>query len=347
MKQAGVEVLAQLEELDAAFDTAELNLGDSDHILAPYDRWPVDKYVGRTNVLYANPPCAPWSSAGGLKGMADPRIVYSEHSLNTGLALGADFIVIESVCRAWSTTGGRPLYEDFVHKAQQRGYAVTLFFTSALLHGAPQVRQRFHFIAHKYEIRDLLTVPQPVGYKDIVTVRDVIGDLEYAPDNEEWGHVRAIPSECDLNVMHNLRQGDGWYEAWERAVAQGLFAKKSRFITHRPFYDAPMGTILDIDSVIHPTQDRPLTMREGARLCGYPDDFQFARDKRGKFHKSDATQAVLPFVAKYLGGVFYKGLERGLKTSDAHGYTLIDLRPLAKPFTPTKYMRWHLDLKEV
>jgi len=337
MEQAGVEVLAQLEELDAGFETAQLNLATRmDHTLAPYEDWPLRTYQNRVNIVYANPPCAPWSLAGGRKGMDDPRIVYAMDSLDAGLKLNADFIVIESVCRAWSPTGGRPLFERFAHKAMRDGYAVTIFFTNAVLHGAPQLRQRFHFIAHKYEIRDLFTIA-PLTYGDVSTVWDTIGDLEDRPDDEAWGHSRTVPDERELNVIRDLQQGESWGDAWRRVMARGLPAKPARFIAHRLIYDAPCGTILDIGAMVHPTQDRVLTLREGARLCGYPDDFQFARGKRG-FHNSDVTQAVLPFVGRYLGAVFSLGMRRGLRVDGRDGIEVIDLRSFAKPFMPKKFI---------
>jgi DNA (cytosine-5)-methyltransferase 1 len=268
--------------------------------------------------------------------MADPRIIYSQHSLEAGLRLDADFIVIESVCRAWSPTGGRALYEEFARIAQQHGYAVTIFLTNAVLHGAPQLRQRFHFIAHKYEIRDLFTIA-PLTYAGVPTVRDTIGDLEGRPDDEAWGHVRTVPEERELNVMRDLKQGESWGDAWRRVSARGLPAKPARFIAHRLIYDAPCGTILDIGAMVHPTQDRVLTLREGARLCCYPDGFQFARGKRG-FHSSDVTQAVLPFVGRYLGAVLSLGMRRGLRVDGRDGIEVIDLRSWAKPFMPKKFI---------
>ena len=335
-----MQVLAQLEELDAGFATAELNLkGRVDHVLAPFFDWPLEKYAGRANIFYANPPCAPWSLAGNRLGMADPRIVYADHALMAGLLLEPDFIVIESVCRAWSPTGGRPLYDNFVESALAHGYAVTIFLTNAVLHGAPQMRQRFHFIAHKYEIRDLLSRAEgPVTYADVPTVWDTIGDLEDAPDDDAWGHVRhPMTDPRELNVAHELRQGEGWGDAWRRLVERGVPAKPARFIAHRLIYDAPCGTVLDIDAMVHPTQDRHLTLREGARLCGYPDEFQFAKGTRG-FRNADVTQAVLPFMGRYLGGVFYRGMERGLKVNGSNGLEVIDLRPFAKPFAPKRFV---------
>jgi hypothetical protein len=96
----------------------------------------------------------------------------------------------------------------------------------------------------------------------------------------------------------------------------------------------------DLSYVVHPTVDRMITLREGARLCGYPDDFVFAPKPTDCFLEcpEDVTQAVLPAMGRYLGGVFREAL--ALQRPEKAGvFRELDFRPLAKGFGQLAYGR--------
>lgn len=330
IRQAGFEILGQWEELDAGYETAKLNFPDADHPLGPPDDWPLERFANKVDLVFANPPCAPWSPAGSRLGLADPRVQYTRDVAMAALNLSPEFLVIESVPRAWSPTGGQLLYLELAEDFKRHGYGVTILFTNAVLHGTAQSRARFHFIAHTKELR--FTMPQ-LEDADIVTVRKAIADLEDAPDNWAGSHVRQPYDERALNVVQHLEEGEGWGTGYERAVKKGLSAVKGRFVSGRLRYDAPSATILDIGALTHPTSNRAITMREAARLCGYPDDFFFARPARDKWWGGmppEVTQAVMPPVARYLGEVFYN-CGQAVRTPEL---TVVDWRREGRRFSP-------------
>lgn len=349
------EILGQWEELDAGTWTFRKNLGDKiPHVLSSSAEWPVAEIMKQhdyVNLVYANPPCAPWSTAGAKLGMNDPRIQFAKNVSMVGKSLQPDFFIVESVCRAWSPTGGRPLYQEMAKAWGEAGYAVTVWFTNTVLHGAPQYRERFHFIAHRFKL-DLDNFTPPTA-AEIVTVRDAIEDLEMTAVSSESGKPMALPNhnygepkQKALNVMERLQEGEGWERGIERAQAEGLEAGKARFIAGRIRYDAPSPTLLDISQVAHPTQPRTLTVREAARLCGYPDWYEFGplsekmRDYR--VDSSQLTQAALPFISRFIGDRFTKALDRAddvtpLRSVD--DITIVDYRPHAKQFRPRIFER--------
>lgn len=349
LMQAGLDVVGQWEEFGDTFGakTFELNFPQIEHP-TQFEDWNPDKVKG-IELFYANPPCAVWSAAGSLLGLNDPRLQYTANSMKTGLAVQPEFFILESVPRAWSVNNGaRAYYTEWAKEWQKAGYAVTIVLTNALLHGAPQSRERFHFIAHKMK----LGLQEPVVYPtDIPTVKDIIGDLEHTAGNIEDlkagtytgdpNHVAVGMNEGTLNVIKELQQGEGWDAAYNRLAAKGVTPiAKGRFIAHRLIWDAPCATILDIHSMVHPTQDRFLTIREGARLCGYPDWFKFYPQKGSLTgNASEVTQAVIPYVGNFWGKVFNRALDRAeaLDDVDREAITVIDWRPLGKPFFPRRY----------
>jgi len=335
-------IVAQLEELDAGAKTFGRNLGNEiRHVVAPHEEWPLEE-LGEVNLVYANPPCAPWSTAGALLGMNDPRIQFAKNVSGAAAKLEPDFFIVESVCRAWSPTGGRPLYEKMALDWGKLGYAVTIVFTNTVLHGAPQYRERFHFVAHRLAVN--FNVDEPTD-ESIMTVWDAIGDI--AETAVPTGQPTALPNhnyepyrQKGQNVADRLEQGEGWERGVERCITDGVEYSKARFISGRFRYNSTAPTLLDISQIVHPTKNRQLTMREGARLCGYPDWYEFEPSGRLSgygAHSAELTQAALPAVGRYFGRVFDRALdvagdvEPCLSPDDIR---IIDLRPLAKPFKP-------------
>lgn len=343
IREAGFEIAGQWEEGPWGAATFDLNFPGVPHPLERAD-WPVAEARGNTTLMYANPPCAPWSMAGAKLGMADPRVVYTDHCVDTALQVKPDFFVWESVCRAF--TLGRPKVDEITEKFHRQGYAVTILFTNAVLHGVPQSRERFHFIAHRFRLP--FQTPQ-VDYKDVMTVRQAIGDLEKSAvpvgvGTETPTHVYEPYDERGRNVLERLSQGEGWDKAYARAVADGVPAKKARFLCWRLWYDAPCGTIADVNALVHPTADRCLTIREAARLCGLPDSFEFADHGEKKYRytggvcKEDVTQAVMAPVGRFLGQTFLKALDAG-ERAEAGSLEMIDWRKLARPYSPRRFAK--------
>lgn len=334
-------IVGQWEEGPWGAATFDLNFPKVPHYLTR-DSWPVAQHVSKVNFLFVNPPCAIWSAAGSHLGTADPRIAFQATCIDLAKAIQPDVFVLESVPRAWSPTGGRDFYTRAAGELGALGYQVTIYLTNGLLAGGAQWRERFHFIAHRGE----LEIPEPTAtIADAPTVRDLIGDLEHLAVFKGEGepklpnHTVRRPGEPYLNVLRNLKQGENWELGLERALAQSLPARKHRFLAHRLRYDAPAPTIADINSLFHPAQDRPLTLREGARLCGYPDSFVFAlTGKASELHdakSTDATQAVMPPMGEHLARLALRSLDAA--SAQPGELRIVDHRVLARAWSPGRY----------
>ena len=345
VERAGFEIAGDWEEGPWGAATFELNFPTVPHPMEQKD-WPIREVRANEDVvmMFANPPCAPWSLAGSKLGMADPRLVYTDASVSAALKVEPDFFVWESVCQAFRT--GREKVDEVVRKFNRKGYGVTVLMTNSVLHGAAQWRERFHLIAHRYE----LDLRRPlVGFEDVITVRMAIEDLENSavPAGRKEkipNHVYEPFDERGMNVAKRMAQGEGWGNAYERAVADGIPARKARFLAGRMRYDSPSRTIADIACMTHPTKNRTLTIREAARLCGYPDDFVFAGSKnpaRDKGYngvrREDVTQAVMPPVAEFLGRTFLRALDVGEEVKSRRGFEMVDWRPYARGFSSKRF----------
>jgi hypothetical protein len=101
-----------------------------------------------------------------------------------------------------------------------------------------------------------------------------------------------------------------------------------------------VGTILDIGVMVHPTEDRMLTLREGALLCGYPADYKFAVTEKNAHvggRTADVTQAVIPPVGAFWGELFARALRSGKPAHQEDRVRVYDWRKLAQPWGPRLY----------
>ncbi len=332
--QRNMRVLAQLEETPFAVDTFNMNFTGIDHPILAKD-WNLSKYKNVT-LVYANPPCAPWSNIGSHLGKDDPRIAFTKTAVAVALILEPEFFILESVCPAW--TKGREFYAAVAKKFTDIGYGVTIFMTNGILHGVPSHRERFHLIAHRYE----LALEEPkVDFLSIPTVGDVIGDLV---STARWtdedpilpNHVVKRPSVEDVNVLRELEAGKKWNNVAERLIAEGVPAKKARMISGRLAGDIPCRTLVDMGCVFHPTENRMITLREGARLCGYPDDFVIAPTDNDDFlaRAADLTQAVMPGMGDFLSRLCVVSREGADAKPELN---IVDFRKQGRQYRPKAY----------
>lgn len=329
------DVVGQWEECLAGRRTWDMNFDElfMERPLRHQD-WPLDRWRRKVQLVYANPPCAPWSSGNttrrGSDRFNDPRLALSAHSMEAGLELRPEVFMCESVCNAF--TIGIEYYNGWARKWMDEGYMVTYFLTDALLHGVPSTRQRFHFIAHRHELP--LVEPDMKRFMP-TTVRMAIGDLEL--DRAQWKlgaregltqhEIKAIPDDL-RRAFEETYPGDCVAPVVQRLKDEGKYrGTLFSFLIRRAVWDAPMFTILYLSAMVHPNGTRWMTWREGLRLCGYPDTFRIHDPK-------EATQAVLPPIGAYLASVAKSSISERVSGQRGRSVRVLDWRRLAAPYRP-------------
>jgi site-specific DNA-cytosine methylase len=278
-------------------------------VFHPRDKWPLDELKNADlGLVYCNPPCALWSPIGVtcLRGKdawrTDKRVQCWKDCLDVGIASETKCLVIESVPRAFSETGGRDLVVEFAHEMQGRGYEVTLLFTDSAQCGIAQRRKRFFFVAHRVQI-DFKSDRSPD-----LSVREALSGIE--PD-ECWPvyepHARALAEN---------RPGEGIRDTWERITPDsakelnkhGQVCRRPMFMHHRVHPDRPSGAIAG-NYYYHWEENRMLSIRELKILCGYPDWFTFPEGVKVHHKIAALCQAVMPPVGEWVARQVHRGLE--------------------------------------
>lgn len=336
------DVVGHLEDGLFGVATSQHNLGVEVH----HDRlaWPVQRYAG-VDVVYGNPPCAPWAAAANVprqrdrlaghgvthRWEIDARVDCVRHQFALLGQLRPHVWAWESVARAYSI--GRPFIDTLVMQAHELGYVVTLLRVDGAWCGLPQRRRRFFFVAHDVEL--------PFEHPNQVppTVGDVLRPELYGPPHyigEDHPITKAKMTGTVSEFVHGMRPGQGgiarFYE-WAKAINRpveltptGKMKGRPNFLMGRLANDQVCGTIVSGTCLIHPDHDRFLTVKETQLLSSYPVSYEFiGRDAYGQI-----SRAVLPKVGAWLGGVLKAGLEAAVPAD--HGWPLREISYL-KPLT--------------
>lgn len=323
------DVIAHWE--DGPFGTATVRHNMPDiAIHSDVNRWPVNNSrFQRLALLYGNPPCAPWSAAGHLpkqkirlaanavsqKYELDPRVECVRRQFALLGQLRPHIWTWESVARAYST--GRPFVDALTQQALDLGYAVTHVLVNGLYAGAPQQRRRFFFVAHDIEL------PFSAPTKKPQTIGETWAPYDPAWLREEHGASKAKMTGTVAEFVHGMAAGQGGHERFyewlkekneePKLNARGNVAGRPNFLMHRLSRDKVCGTIVSGTCLIHPDENRFLTVRETQLLSSYPPDYEFiGNDAYGQISK-----AVLPAVGDWLGGICRVGVDANVPITEA------------------------------
>lgn len=301
---------------DGPFGTATVrhNMPDIPIYTNP-DDWPADQYAG-IDLLYGNPPCAPWSAAGtaprqkerlAAQGVShrwevDARVECVRKQFALLERLRPTFWVWESVERAYSV--GADFVKALTERANAIGYQVTWLRVDGRWTGLPQRRKRFFMVIHRVAFK-----PKHPG-KQPLTVREAWAGMLHPGD---------VPRHSPkyVEIYKEMQEGEGAQEAWERKRQRegrdyefndrGQIKGRPGFLNHRLIHDSFSPTIVNGQSLVHPVEHRPLTVLETQLLSGYPANYVF-KCRMGEAY-AEISKAVLPPVGEWLAGEIRTALE--------------------------------------
>ncbi len=286
--QAGWKTTLAFDHDPMAVATYRRNLGSHVHLLNAEN---VDATTllnltglnpGECDLLAGGPPCQGFSlQRRGAR--QDPRNELPLLFLEWIKGVRPKAFLIENVPAITSVRGGHVL--DAVRKvAGDLGYGLSISTVNALEYGTAQNRRRTFIVG----ISDGREFEWPAPSGDHLTVRDAIGNLPSPPiDGSCHPDVPNHYRESRLSPL-NITRIQAVPEGGSRLDLPKHLQLRCHQSGHRHLdtygrlaWNLPSGTITArFDSFTrgrfgHPMEDRSVTLREGARLQGFPDEFIF------------------------------------------------------------------------
>lgn len=178
------------------------------------------------------------------------------------------------------------VFSDFVRTLKSSGYHVSWEKVFCPKYGIPQNRRRLILLASK--LGKITLIPPTHTPDNFVTVQDVIGGLEALPAGtasaEDPLHRAAALSALNLKRIQASVQGGTWND-WDKDLLAKCHKRKTgktyTTVYSRMSWKKPAPTITTQFYVFgtgrfgHPTQDRAISLREGALLQTFPKTYAF------------------------------------------------------------------------
>jgi DNA (cytosine-5)-methyltransferase 1 len=232
--------------------------------------------------ILGGPPCQSWSLAGSMKGIQDKRgQLFYEYIrvLKDKMPL---FFLAENVPGILSKTH-LPEFNKIIDEFEKTGYAITYRKIVAADYGVPQERKRVFIVGFRKDLNKKFVFPKPTHgerLKPYITQKDAFGDLPDAlpalSKNKSHGenlkisnHEYFIGEFSSRFMSRNRRRG--WGEIAYTVEASGRHAKLHPSAS-------PMVKIGTDNWKFDENSQKPyrrLSVRESARIQGFPDSFTF------------------------------------------------------------------------
>lgn len=228
--------------------------------------------------IIGGPPCQSWSEAGSLRGIDDPRGQLFYEYIRILKDKKPKFFLAENVKGMMAKRHSRAV-ENIIEQFEDAGYHVYIKLLNAIDYGVAQDRKRVFYIGFRKDLN--IEFKFPDALEERKCFKDVIFDLK---DN-------AIPAQ-DKNKTNGTRCKIPNHEYFTGAYST-IFMSRNRVRS----WDEPAFTVQASgrQCQLHPQAPkmvkygkndcrfaegqehlyRRLTVREAARVQGFPDDFEF------------------------------------------------------------------------
>ncbi len=266
---------------------------------------------GVIDIVLGGPPCQSYSTLGKRK-MDDRAKLFKEYLRIIEIVKPSMFI-FENVVGLISMQKGN-LFKDICKLFESLGYRINFKILNAAEFGVPQIRERVIIVGIKNSYKSEFKFPIPTHYDPVnatlfecdnlspfVSIKDALDDLpsiksgengnnlgyKFNPNNRFLQFVRTSKKLSEhespnnnnnlIKIMQFLKDGqskdDLPAEIRPKSGYSNTYAKM--------FWNKPAPTITRNFSTpsssrcIHPRDSRAMSIREGARLQSFPDDYLF------------------------------------------------------------------------
>lgn len=299
--------------------TYEANFGD--HVARAEDGRPhaieAVEHFPKADVVIGGPPCQGFSPL-NREGVGFERRALWREYLRALRESEPRAFVMENVPQLLRSDE----YAAFKRAAEDKlGYVVEGRILNAADYGVPQTRRRAIVIGvsegqvpwptptHYDPTKQI-----PAGGKPWRTFEDAVEGVPRKPDGKGWHIGRNPRPETIVRYQHVPHDGGNRFQMQDALDAAGLghlvppcwrnkpkgttdvfgrlYWKRPAFTIRTEFYKPEKGRYL------HPTEDRPITIREAARCMSFPGDFELPADQKWTEIAKQIGNAVPPLLAQ-------------------------------------------------
>ena len=297
--KAGFEPLLLNDNNKACCDTLKKNHPNVKIENCSMEKLDIKDYVGKVDLFTGGVPCQSFSIAGLRKGLDDSRGELMLKFIEMTNVLKPKMFMIENVKGLVNHNKGRTIKSIISKMEESNLYEICYKVLNSFDYGVPQKRERVLIIGVLKSIAKKFEFPKPLETK--IYLKDVLNDVPSSPC--------AQYSEEKIKLFKQIPQGGCWVNL--PIDLQKSYLKKSyespggkRGILYRLSMEKPSLTLLCSPSQkqterCHPLHERPLSIREYARIQTFDDSFVFIGSTSAQYKQ--IGNAVPVELAKCIG----------------------------------------------
>ena len=244
---------------------------------------PSEEFPNEIDGIIGGPPCQSWSEAGALKGIEDARGQLFFEYIRILKEKRPKFFVAENVSGMLAKRHSEAV-QNFIRLFKEAGYNVFIETLNANDYNVAEDRVRVFYIGFREDLNiTTYTPPQPQKYKPVL--KDCIWDLKDTAipaleKNKSNGSNCIIPNhEYFIGGYSTIFMSRNRVRSWdEPAFTVQASGRQCQLHPQAP-------KMIKVETNLQkfaPGKEhlyRRMTVREVARIQGFPDDFKFIYDK--------------------------------------------------------------------
>lgn len=282
MEEAGLNDVGLVEfDRHAAetlrFNRPKWNVIEKDITKITAEQGGIYNYIDKSteiDLLSGGYPCQAFSYAGKKMGLEDTRGTLFYHYAKIMEQVHPKMFLVENVRGLTTHDHGRTL-KTMINVFENLGYSTTYRVLNAWDYGVAEKRERMILIGIRNDLDITYQFPEKHSYKPVL--RDVLKDVPDSPGQSF--------SEAKRKVMELVPAGGYWRDLPEK-IAKDYMGKSyysgggRTGMARRLSWDEPSLTLTTSPSQkqterCHPSETRPFTTREYARIQSFPDNWHF------------------------------------------------------------------------
>lgn len=231
--------------------------------------------------IIGGPPCQSWSEAGSLRGINDSRGQLFFDYIRILREKQPKFFLAENVSGMLANRHSDAV-KNIVAQFEDCGYDVSITLVNAADYGVPQDRKRVFYIGFRKDLNINFKFPKSTtpNKKDKLTMRDAIGDLADSAvpalaHNKTNGKLDIPNHEYFTGAYSTIFMSRNRVRAWdEQAFTVQASGRQCQLHPQAPkmqFIEKNKRRFVPGYENLY----RRLTVRECARIQGFPDAFEF------------------------------------------------------------------------
>jgi len=242
------------------------------------------QYRDEIDIISGGFPCQAFSYAGKKRGFEDARGTLFFEYARAVKEINPKVIVAENVRGLLNHDEGRTL--DTIKKIiDELGYdLVEPRVLKAVFYQVPQKRERLILVAIRKDLSKAVNFNWPAPYKRIMTMKDALKKGDLYDSDVPTSDGQKYP-ERKVEILSRVPEGGYWRDLdddLQREYMGGSYflGGGKTGMARRLAWDEPSLTLTTAPAQkqterCHPSETRPLTVREYARIQTFPDEWEF------------------------------------------------------------------------